>query len=435
VREVAIVNNVKVLGEFYFSRMLGKPIFNTAGHRIGRLRDLAIRWDSASPRVTGLKYDRKSRNLIPVELLGSVDDNAIRLTAELLPSVARPIAEDELYVAKWLLDKQIIDFSGVKLVRVNDITLSSVAQDDHLRLVLVGVDIGIRGLFRRIGLEFLVRRCRQHLVGWQYIKPLQDRTSSLQLNRDRVQLGQLHPADIADIIEQMDYRSRASFVRSLDSQQAVDAMSEMALDTQVGIIEQLDKEQASDILEELPPDEAADILAEMPAEQSRELLGLMESDDAREVQELMDYPEGTAGALMTTQYVALPPELTAGQAIARLRELAPEAETIYYLYVVDAQEILIGVVSLRELILAAPDSPLESIMQHNVVSVGHRDDQRRAAETIYKYSLLAVPVVDGDDTLLGIITVDDILAMFMPERGKQDGGRLFGAKKRLGRRW
>lgn len=429
------MNEVKVLADFFFSRVRGKPIIDAAGKRIGKVKDMVVIWDGATPRVTGIKFQPHQQGLLPVELVGSFGDDGLKLTVNAADVQTKPLLDDELYVGRWLLDKQIIDLKGSKLVRVNDITLSWVEHADRRTLVLVAVDIGFRGLLRRLGLEFLVKGLSNHYIGLQYIKPLEDRTSKLQLNRDKEQLEQLHPADIADLIEAMDYKSRASFIRSMDSEQAVEAISEMDLDTQVEIIEQMDAGQASDILEEMPPDEVADILGEMPPEKTEEILSLMDSEEAEEVRELMEYPEDTAGGLMTTEFIWLPPDLTAEQAIIRLREMAPEAETIYYLYILDEKEKLTGVMSLRELILAAPDSPLKAVMQGKVITVKHYDDHRKVSTTIAKYGLLALPVVDDDGVMLGIVTVDDVLQLLMPERGGFDAGLLFRGSKMAARRW
>lgn len=429
------MNGVKVLTDFFFSRMLGKPIIDAAGKRIGKVRDMVALWDGVTPRITGIKFQPRQQGLLPVELVASFGNDGLKLAVASDRLPAKPLLDDELYVARWLLDKQIIDLKGAKLVRVNDITVSLVERNDKRTLALVAVDIGVRGLFRRIGIECLVRRLDNHFIGLQHIKPLRDRTSNLQLNRDREQFRKLHPADFADLIEQMDYNSRARFIKGLDCGQAGEAIGELDLDIQVGIIEQMESGHASDILEEMPPDEVADILGGMPPAKSRELLSLMAADEAREVRELMEYPEDTAGGLMTTEFVTFPPRLTAGQAIVRLRAMAPEAETIYYLYILDDAEKLLGVMSLRELIIADPDSPLAAVMHQKPAVVRHDDDHRKVAAAFSKYGLLAVPVVDAAGVMLGIVTVDDILQLLLPERSGFDAGLLFRGSKMAARRW
>jgi magnesium transporter len=415
--------------EFYFSRLLGKPIYDASGRKVGSVKDMAVRWESAFPQVVGIKYARKVRNLIPIDQIQHYDENTVTLVEQFSWEQTVPLEESAIYISKWLLDKQIIDLKGTRMVRVNDITLSLINQEGGPLMVLASVDIGLRGLFRRLGLEFLVKNCKENLLSWQYIKPLENWNSALQLSRSKQQLSELHPADIAELLEEMGYKERVHFMRNLDSHLAGDALTEVDLETQVDIIEQIDEHHASDILEDMPPDEVADILGELSAEKSEGLLKLMEADDAEDVRELMQYEEGTAGALMTTEFLAFSASITAEQAINQLREEAAEAEMIYYLYVVDEAERLRGVLSLRELIIAAPQTLLCDIMHTKVAMVGEFDDYDEVTEIIKKYSLLAVPVVDEQNVLLGIVTVDDILYVMVPER-KMDIYSLFmGGKK------
>ena len=254
----------------------------------------------------------------------------------------QPLAAEEIYVGKWLLDKQIIDTKGSKLVRVNDIMLAWIESGAAHDLILVAVDVGVRGLLRRIGVEILVRGRRQNLVDWKYIKPLESRMENLRLTLEHPSLNELHPADLADIIEDLDSASRHQLLAGLDRQTAIEALTEADIDTQVEIITDMDSARASEMLAEMPPDEAADILGELPEEKSSELLGLMDKEEAEDVRELMEYPEDTAGALMTTEFISFPADTTAEDCINRLRKLAPSAETIYYLYIVDHEEILKG---------------------------------------------------------------------------------------------
>jgi len=427
------MNEFKILGEFYFCQLLNTPIYDKSGRNIGKIRDMAVRWDGAYPQIVGIQHAKKIHELIPIDQIESCSYNEVRLkeTFDIEKSVT--LHETDIYISRWLLDKQIIDLKGSKIVRVNDITLSWILQDNLQRMVLVAVDIGVRGLFRRLGLEFLFKNYKHNLLGWQYIKPLESWNSSLQLNHEKQQLSELHPADMADLIEDMDYKRRASFINNLDDQQAIDALAEMDLEAQVEIIEQMDEQRASDLLEEMAPDEAADILVELTAEKSEGLLKLMEVDDAEDVRELMQYSEGTAGALMTTEFIAFVADLTPEEVINQLRELAPEAETIYYLYVIDQEEHLQGVLSLRELIVASPTATLRELMHTKLVTVQAKDDDQRVAEVINKYGLLAVPVVDEQGIILGIVTVDDIIEILVPDRGKLDTYSWFALSKWGGR--
>lgn len=427
------MHEVKMVGEFYFSKLIGQPIYDIDGNHFGRIKDIAVRWDGIYPRVIGIKYANKIHKLIPIEWIALKDNYEVKLIRDFAVNQTIPLLENDIYASKWLLDKQIIDLKGSKMVRVNDIILSWVVQDEKQNMVLVAVDIGVRGLFRRLGLEFLFTKFKQNWLVLEFIKPLESWNSNLQLNRMKQQLTELHPADIAELIEEMDYKRRANFIENLDDQQAVDTLAELNLDTQVEIIEQMDAQRASDILEEMAPDEAADILGELPTEKSEGLLQLMESDDAEDVRELMQYEEGTAGALMTNEFIAFASHITTEEAINQLRELSPTAETIYYLYVINEEEHLQGVLSLRELIVAAPHTTLADLMHTKVAVVQDEDNYQKVAEVINKYSLLAVPVVDENNIMVGIVTVDDVLDILMPDRGKLDTYSWFALRKTAGR--
>lgn len=426
---------VKVLGEFFFSQVQGARIYDPSGRLVGRVFDMAVRWDGISPQVSGIKFAKGVQNHLDIDQIDEWNDQGLRLKGPIEKDKLKQLQLSEIYVGKWLLDKQIIDLKGSKLVRVNDIKLSWVKHRDTADIFLVAVDIGLRGLFRRLGLERLVIKRPQHLVGWQYIKPIENKTANLQLSREQTQMTGLHPVDIAEIIEELDHLERADFLDTLDNRTAAEAIAEADLETQVEIIERMDSERASDILEELPPDEAADILGELTEEKSAELLNLMEPEEAEDVRELMSYEEGSAGALMTTEFISFSPELTAGETIDRLRELAPAAETIYYLYVVDSMEVLQGVVSLRELIIAQPATLLREIMSTRVVRVDHHDNDRKVLELVAKYNLLAVPVVDEKGIMLGIITIDDVIDELVPDRGNLETFSKFIISKPHGKGW
>ncbi len=395
---------------------------------------MAVRWDNHYPRVTGIKFAKNVQKLIGINQIEHWDERAIRLRTAFSKEL-QPLTADEIYVGKWLLDKQIIDTKGSKLVRVNDIMLAWIESGDAHDLILVAVDVGVRGLLRRIGMEGLVRRREQHLVDWKYIKPVESKMDSLRLTLEHPSLNELHPADLADIIEDLDSASRSHLLAGLDRQTAIEALTEADLDTQVEIITDMDSTRASELLAEMPPDEAADILGELSEEKSSELLGMMDQEEAEDVRELMEYPENTAGALMTNEFISFPADTTAEGCIDRLRELTPSADTIYYLYVVDHDEMLKGVVTLRDLIVAPPKTELGAIMKTRIVSVQGDDDLRKVQETVAKYDLLALPVVDDRGMLLGIITVDDVMETVLSDRSGLDSFTDFMTRTRLHRKW
>ena len=429
------MTQVHILAEFFFSAVQGKPIYDGHGKVVGSLRDMAVRWNGASPVVTGIKFAKGIQNHINLEQISQLDESGIKLKGELAEAATNVLAQDEIYVAKWLLDKQIIDLKGSKLVRVNDIKLAWLERSNNRDMVLVAVDIGLRGLARRLGVEFLVKSWDNNFLGWEHIKPLENKTASLRLSTEFDQLSQLHPADIADIVENLDPRERTDLIETLDDETAAEVLTEVDLDTQIEIIESMDNQRASDILEEMSDDEAADILGELSPEKSSQILNLMEPEEANDVRTLMTYAEDTAGAIMTTDYIAFPETLTAEEAIKKLRTLASEAEMIYYIYVVNEQFFLQGVVSLRELIIAQPEATLSSFMHTRVVSILPGDDEQKAFYQVTKYNLLAVPVVDDQGVMLGIITFDDVIDNLVPDRSATDTFSRFTSARKLGKRW
>ena len=383
------------------------------------------------PRVTAviLKNNRKVRSL-DWSVVRSWDNKELSLKVD-EPSVQpHPRADSELWLSRQILDKQIVDMDGRRVVRVNDLQLSQVDGS----MLLVGVDIGGRGLARRIGLEGIGRRLAstlgidwpQKLISWEAVDPVKSDVSSVKLRIAHTKLAKLHPADIADIVNELSPEDRNAVFAALDDEKAADALEEIdEPQMQASILERLDVERASDILEAMAPDEVADLLADMPRERAQLLLQKMEEDEAEDVEELLAYREDTAGGLMTTEYVAVLHTLTAAQAIDRLRQLEPNAESVYYVYVVDEEEHLLGVLSLRDLIVAKPETKIRDFMIKNVISVGVDAGPRDVAEVTSKYNLLAVPVVDQHNRIQGIVTVDDVMERVMPGRSGGRRRRIF----------
>jgi len=315
-------------------------------------------------------------------------------------------------------DLQIVDIDGRKVVRVNDLRLDDVEG----RLHLVAVDVGAAGLLRRLGLErgyrVLARNLRlptpERYIDWEDVDPVETSIASIRLRVPHGGLTELHPADLATIIDQLAPRDRAGVLAALDDEAVADAIEEMEPDTQVEVLEGLSPERAADILEEMSPDDAADLVADLSDETRHELMALMERAEAEELGELLAFPEDTAGGMMTTEFVAVPADLSAGATIDRLRQLEPDAETIYYVYVVDPEERLVGVLSLRDLIVAPPSTPIGEVMIDEPVAVQVEADRDDVATVVARYNLLAVPVVEEGGRLVGIVTVDDAIDTILP---------------------
>jgi Mg2+ transporter MgtE len=229
----------------------------------------------------------------------------------------------------------------------------------------------------------------------------------------------LHPADIAEIISQVSHKEGASFFKGLDVETAAEALSELQPDVQAALITGMDSDKAADIIEEMPPDEAADVLSDLPMDKAKEILEQMEKEEAEDIQELLSHEEDTAGGLMTNVFIAYPPETSVAEAIERFRKDAEEVESVYYIYVLEANEKLLGVVSLRDLILADPDAKLSDIMETKLKTVTPDTDEVDVGEIVSKYNLVALPVVDTEGVLLGIVAVDDIIDRILPPAAKR----------------
>lgn len=424
----------------FLSSILGKEIQDAHGVPVGALSDVVVAVGEMFPPVVGFVAQRGRWE--PFALSGrwsdvaAIDGPMIRLGVgiqALTPSTWR--SAGEVRVRETLLDKQIVDVSGAKVVRVNDVHFLKLGRSD---LRLVHVDVGTRGLIRRMGweaaLDGLLRRLSlgerylraERLIQWQYVQPvsLDASSHSLRLSVLQRQLSELHPADIAEILTELGGNERASVFQSLDPETAADALGEVDDPRiQAQLIETVTPERAADILEEMPPDEAADLLGELPQEKSTELLDEMELQEAEDVRELLAYPPDTAGGMMTTEYVALPAHLTVEETFARLRQIARDAESIYYIFVVDDRERLVGVLSLRQLILAEPGALLSTIMIEDPSHVHHTDSRDTVAEIVEKYDLMALPVVDDHEVIVGMITVDDVVSHIANQAWKRKFGR------------
>jgi magnesium transporter len=396
------------LGDLFFSEIINAPVINQRGEEVGRLADISVIPGNPFPQVSGISMKHKKEfNFVPLQSIDILNKKIISIHAPEKSSFPQTPPEGHIFIRDQLLDKQIVDINGVKIVRVNDIKLGELKKD----YCLVGLDVGFHGLMRRIGLEW---KGTAGLIPWNYVQPLEEGLSQLTLTLSRQGLAQMHPVDIADIMAQVSSKERAVLLDSLDKETAGEAIHELDADMRVAIVEQMGLEEAADVLEKMQPDEAADILGDLSEETAKAILGRMEKEEAADVEELLEHDEDTAGGLMTTEYLAFPPEKTAAQAIEELRQQSPETELIYYIYVVDQEEHLLGVLSLRDLIMASAKTSLSELMRENPKKVSAEANQKDVAELVSKYNLIAVPVVDEDNHLLGIITVDDILNILLP---------------------
>lgn len=410
--------------ELFVSEILKKPILDPKGDELGRVKDLIIVKGELLPKVSALIIEKKNKIFkLPWTDLNIFNKRII--SANVYGETLQPyeLNEKDLILVRDILDKQIVDANGAKVVRVNDVKL----QGYNSEAVLIAVDVGARGIMRRLGVERggedLMKLFKKHLsynlISWNYIQPLEPKLTKISLTVPRQMVSELHPADIAEIISQVSHKEGALFFKGLDVETAAEALSELQPDVQAAIITGMDTDRAADIIEEMPPDEAADVLSDLPRDKAKEILESIEKEEAEDIQELLSHEEDTAGGLMTNEFVAYPPETTVKEAIDKFRKDAEDVETVYYLYIIDADEKLLGVVSLRELLLADFDSKLSDIMETKIKTVTPETDEVDVGEIVSKYNLVALPVVDTEGSLLGIVTVDDILDRILPPAAKR----------------
>lgn len=414
----------------FISELIGKPVTDIEGRRVGVLKDLiaGFKEELHHPQVKAIVVQAKDGEwLIPLARVVVLFSAAIPLDG-LLEKIERYTpAGDDIHLVQDVLDKQILDTNGVRVVRVNDLELVRVNNN----IFVSNVDIGGMGVLRRIGLgqfsenvaAFFHQRPSENVISWDGIEMLHDQFMRLKVPSER--LTDLHPADIAEIISDLNRAEGRQLLDSLNLKQLADALEEVEPDFQASLVQNMSDEKVADVLEEMEPDAAADLLAELPSERSEDLLDLMEEDDAAEVRKLLAYPEDCAGGIMTTAYATVGPDLTAGQTIQSLRETADEAETIFYVYVTDKQNHLLGVFSLSDLVLAQPHTLVTEFMHKRAVRVNLLDEQEKVAQIIAKYNLLAVPVVDDENYLHGIVTADDALDKIIPTAWKKRLPRLY----------
>jgi magnesium transporter len=442
---------------FYLSQVRGRPVRTGQGDRVARIKDLVARLEAlnakgeasleAYPPISGLVVDIEKRPIfIPWNQIRSLGPQGAQLSSARIDLRPFERREGEVLLARDILDKQLIDIDGRRVIRANDLQLYYA--DGTVRVT--SVDVSGQALLRRLALGHLFSRVdglarppavsigarlRRHrsspakLIEWRDIEPLKAGVPDVRLRLSHERIARLHPVDIARIADELSYKEGAEIIESLDDETAADALQEMDEVRQADIVENIDQERAADILEEMDPDEAADLLADLDETQQKELLRRMDPEDAEDVEELLAYDENCAGGIMTTDFISVPDRLTVNDVIAFMREMEDAPDVIDYLYVVEEehpatnwQELaqqdggkLLGVVSLRDVVLSPGDRLLGDLMKTDFAWVQTDDDRETAARMLADYNLLALPVLDDQDRVRGIITVDDAMELLVPD--------------------
>ena len=411
----------------YLSEIIGRPVIDLDGKHVGKLIDVIVRpWaEFPHPLIEAIVVEKKTGlQYLPFAAVAALFSPAIPLKYRSDEAPVFELMADDVLLSRDVLDKQIIDTDGARVVRVNDVELVRV----NGTIYVSNVDVSWLGIVRRMGLVGLANSLGGHFkqkgISWDDVE-LMHRDQSMQLRVPAEKLHELHPADLAEIVSDLNRLESGQLLDSLDVKHLADTLEEVESEFQAELVEHMSDEKVADVLEEMEPDEAADLLGDLPKERKEDLLALMEKDDADDVRKLLAYPEESAGGIMTTEYASIPPNLTAAEAIQVLRGMADEVETMFYVYVVDKEEHLIGAFSLNNLIFALPDQKVSDFMTNRVITVNLTDDQETVAQIVSKYDLLAIPVVDDQNLLHGIVTADDALDKIIPTAWKKRLPRFY----------
>ena len=405
----------------FFSELLGMPVLDLKGRRIGRVKDAAL-----VPLVHASRIDRflvtggLTWLTIRYDQVRSISlDKGLSLGDEVLT----PYHDDEymLRIGRDLLDQQIIDVTGRKVVRVNDVTLEIKSDGARDSLAVLEVDVGLRSVLRRLLQGVLpprwIRRLQERIppnsIRWEFANVIEpDPLRRIRLNISYEKLEGMHPADLADIVEDLSPAERGAIFETIDNEVAADTLSEVEdPKMQADILERLEPEKAADIVEEMAPDEAADILSELEAGASEDILDEMDSEPKTEVRELLEFDEDTAGGLMNTEFVSLHENASVDDAMAALKGNEDLLDGLNTLFLIDGEERLVAAVPLARLFVAAGGAKLRGLAAETLIQASVDQSQDRITELFDKYNLLALPVVDEDGKLAGVITADDVISI------------------------
>lgn len=407
--------------EIALSRILGAPVYDPSGHVAGHVREVALSPQDDPNRVSEfIVKTREGDRLLPSQHVYAVLGATVRASTTADQWAPLVSSEGMLLLERDLLDQQIIDVSGRKVVRVNDVDLQPEAVNGSIKLRIGRVDIGLRGAVRRLlkglapssAIEALAGRIPEKVIPWSAVDLIEtDPARRVRLKLEYERLSKLHPADIADILEELAPAEREAVFGSLNEEVAAGTLEEIDPRLQVELMRSIESDKAADIVEEMDPDAAADLLGDLPEETSEGILEEMEPEEREEVSELLEYHENTAAGRMTTEFLALTPENTVGDAIEKLRQFEGEAESINTIYLVDQEEKLVGAVPLVSLVLAPAGTRLSTLTPEHIVSCAAGCREKEVAELFDKYNLLTLPVVNEDGHLTGIITADDVISL------------------------
>ena len=406
------------------SELLGATVYGPSGAATGRVREVTLAPQEDRNRIASFIVKTKTGNRVLTFSSVSTIDGNVHASTNPSEWPAANGAEGLFLLERDLLDQQVIDVHGRKVVRVNDVDLQVDAPTpggaSHATLRIQSVDIGVRGAIRRL-LRGLAPRATLHIlldkipprtIPWSFVDLIEtDAARRVKLKISHEGLATLHPADIADIIEDLAPNEREAVFRTLDEDVAAETLEEVDPRVQRSIVESLDSERAADIVEEMDPDAAADLLADLSQDHTEQILVEMTPEASQEVVELLEHREETAAGRMTTEFLAVPISATVENAISVMREFEGGVESVSTIYLVDSYGRLVGAVPLAKLVLADSTTLLMSLTREPLIFTHTATDENQVAELFDKYNLITLPVVDKDNKLVGVITSDDVITM------------------------
>lgn len=404
--------------------LLGTPVTDAQGQLRGRLKDIAVATGPDAGKVAGLVLKTRSGlSIVPSHEVMETPAG----TLELRSAGAMVPLEDQgnyLYLQQDLVDRQIIDVHGRKVVRVNDVDLEWLGHGAAHLLRVAEVEVGLRGAFRRVfkgllpraSLETLSRKFAARGIPWQFVNVIEvDPARRVRLRIEHERLAEMHPSDLAEILEDLAPAEREAVFTSLDEEVAAEALEEVEPKLQKALLEKLDEEKIADIVEEMDPGAAADLLAELPEEQSDAILEEMEPEERQEVAELLEFDENSAAGAMTTDFVSVNVHATVAQAVHNLRNFDGDLENVTEIYLLDEKRVLHGVVPLARLVMAQPDTRISVLVESRFLSCPADLHQNELAELFDKYNLHALPVVDAQGRMVGVVQADHVIS-FLREK-------------------
>ena len=406
----------------YFTELQHLATYDAKGEFLGRLVDLGIDPNLNALQVAAyiVRTPKNETLCVTHEQIQSISVRALHASVRAGEIQCYPADTLLISIKKDVLDQQIIDVNNQKVVRVNDVDFDIRPNERHTDLRVMAVNVGwgaavrrlLQGVFAKYTIRMITGILPSKVIPWEFVNLIEaDPARRVRLKISYNRLAKLHPADLADILEELSRDEQKSVIEGLDDETAAQAVSEIPTEMQVALLESITSDRAADIVEEMSPDEAADVLQEMPPERAAEVLSKMESEEAHDVRELLGFEENTAGGLMTTEFIVVEDSVTVEGVIAALKSFEGSLEFVHIIYLINTESVLTGAVSLAKIVLADASIPLKGLSTEPLISISVHADEKSVINSFHKYNLLSLPVVDDNGRLLGVVTADDVLEL------------------------